>query len=408
MRSRGMSGFICSLIMMIFQACGSVTAEPGTATPPSAPETVTATPATAAPSATPLPTATPLPQDAIGPDAVEQVRLLHEYWLAVATAAGVDPFEMDISSIAVSADGSLLAVGGCSKPLQADLRSGNVYCRDDEPEREAAIPFLLILDAGTESVIASIPENQVGTTIADLAFTHDGSKLIYAVHSGKFVMWDLLSGKVEAVLWVGDTSAPRIAVSPDGRWIALKTTDQARIWDTVHGDFAADIPGYFRPQFSADSSRVSVYHDTNFMIYDTVAWKAVTRFKLPCNCAYAFSPDLSLLATSDRAASENAATLIWHLTSSRQVNSLQAGRGYTAFLSFSPDGKLLWRAGDVGDLVAWDTSTWGLLGDNIAGATPRFNVRGFQFTDDGRHFVILSHMHIGLYGLPSVEQAELR
>lgn len=390
MHFRSTLGIIGGL-MILTQACGRQNLPPASP-PPTGPETAPAT------EAAPAPSATPLSPNAIRAENVDQVILLHEYWLAVATAAGVDPYEMDISAATASADGRLLAVGGCSMPLQADLRSGNVYCRDDEPQNPGARPFLLVLDAQTETVIEAIPENQPDTTIAGLAFTHDGGKLIYAIQAGKFVMWDIAAEKVESVLWVGETSAPRIAVSPDDRWIALKTSDEAHIWDTLNGDFAAILPAFFRPEYSADSRQVAVYHDAQFIVYDSRAWEQLARVDLVCKCAFDFSPDLSLLATSDLA--ENVTVLIRRTSSGRQVNSLRGGKGYTAVVSFSPGGDMLWRAGDAGDLAAWDTSTWQMLGDNLAGATPRFNVRGFQFTDDGRYLLILSDMHLGLYGLP--------
>jgi hypothetical protein len=124
---------------------------------------------------------------------------------------------MDISAAALSPDGAFLAVGGCSKPLEEDLRSGNILCDGQDSASPGGVPFLLILDASTEEVIAVIPENEAETAIADLAFTPDGEKLLYAVHPGKFVVWDMNSGEVESILWEEETSAPTIAVSPDGR-----------------------------------------------------------------------------------------------------------------------------------------------------------------------------------------------
>jgi hypothetical protein len=368
------------------------------ATPQVTPEIVTA-------AAVPSPTIailepTPTRTDAISLDNLEQVKLLHQYWLAVATAADVDPYEMDISAIASSADGRLLAVGGCSIPLEEDLRSGNIYCNGQNPQSPEGIPFLLILDANTESVIGTVPENEVETTIADLAFTPDSQKLIYAIQPNKFAVWDIASGEIESILWEGETSAPRIAVSPDGRWIALKTTDQASIWDIASGEFVAEIPAYFRPQFSADSNQILVYRDMEFIIYETGTWTELMRFGIPCDCVYALSSDFSLLATSERAPVEDAPILIWDLLTGEQIESLQGGKSFAAFLSFTPDGQMLWRVGERGDLVAWDTSDWQLLAENIGGIIPIFNLHSFQFVGSGRHYLLLSDLHLGLYGLP--------
>jgi hypothetical protein len=145
-----------------------------------------------------------------------------------------------------------------------------------------------------------------------------------------------------------------------------------------------------------------VYSDREFIIYETGTWMELMRFGLPCDCVYALSPDLSLFATSERGLSETESTpvLIWDTSTGEQIQSLQEGMGFTAFLLFTPDGRMLWRAGERGDLIAWDTSDWQLVAENIGGITPIFNLRGFQFVEDGRHYLLFSDLHIGFYGLP--------
>jgi WD40 repeat protein len=331
---------------------------------------------------------------------LKQVRLLHQYWLAVATEASVDPYEMDISAAALSPDGMLLAVGGCSKPVEEDLRSGNIFCDGQDSAGPGGVPFLLILDASTEEVIAILPENEPETAIADVAFTPDGEKLIYAVHPGKFAVWDVESGEVESILWEGETSTPSIAISPNGRWIALKPTDQVLIWDTASDEFVAEIPAYFRPRFSADSSQIAVNLEGEFIVYETGTWNERLRFGMPCECVYALSPNLTLLATSERTPAESLFIKLWDTSTGAQVQTLQASRGVTAFLVFSPDGRMLWRADQRGDLVAWNPSERTFLAENIGGITPIINLHGFKFSNDGRYYLLYSDLLLGLYGLP--------
>lgn len=392
-------GLLICVLLILSSACAPERQRLPVTTPRSTPETVpTSTLAAPSPTATLPPT--PIPADAIQTDNLKQVRLLHQYWLAVATGAGMDPYEMDISAVAVSPDGGLLAVGGCSQPLEEDLRSGNLFCNGTDTESVGGIPFLLVLDVSTEEVLAMIPESEPSTAIADLAFTPDGERLIYAVHPGKFALWEMNSDQPASILWEGDTSAPKITVSPDGRWIALKPSDEVLILDTASNEFVAEIPAYFRPQFSADSGRLAVYHDNQFIVYETGTWTEVLRFGMPCDCVYALSPTLSRLATSERAQAESAFITVWDTSTGVQIQSLQASRGITAFLAFSPDGRMLWRADHQGDLVAWDTAEWNFLAENIGGITPIFNLHDFQFVSSGRYYVLLSELHLGLYGLP--------
>jgi|GEM_PF-5412021 len=394
-----LSGLCICFLLVLSSACAPEKQRLPVTTPRSTPEPPATSTLIASSSTATLPP-TPIPADAIRPENLKQVRLLHQYWLAVATEASVDPYEMDISAVALSPDGAFLAVGGCSKPLEADLRSGNIFCNGQDSSSPGGVPFLLILDASTEEVIAVIPENEAETAIADLAFTPDGENLIYAVHPGKFVVWDMNSGEVESTLWEGETSAPDIAISPDGRWIALKPTDQVLIWDTASEEFVAEIPAYFRPQFSADSSRIAVYRDGEFIVYETGIWNELSRFGLPCDCVYALSPNLTLLATSERTPAESTFIVIWDTSTGAQVQTLQASRGVTAFLAFSPDGGMLWRADQRGELVAWNPSERTFLAETIGGITPIFNLQGFKLTSDGRYYLLYSDLLLGLYGLP--------
>lgn len=400
--SRKWAATACLLLILTFSCRSRTPQQLPIVTPRFTPEiptpTITSTAVVQTATATPLPT--PIPRDAIGPANLEQVRLLKEFWLIVAEAAGVDPYEMDISAIAASPQGHYLAVGGCSKPLEADLRSGNTYCNGEGAQNTEGVPFLLILDTNTEKVIGHLPEIEAGTTIADLAFTPDGERLLYAVHPGRFALWDVASGQVEAVLWEGDTSTPRVAVSPDGKWVALKPAGQVLVWDTALEVFVTEIPDDFRPQFSADSSRMLVYRDQEFVFYETGAWIEALRFAIPCDCVYAFSPDFSLFASAERTPSEDASITIWDIATGAQLQSLAANEGFTAFLLFSPDGQMLWRAGERGDLQAWRSDDWQLVAEQIGGFTPIFHLRQFKIVDNGRYYFLLSDMHFGLYGVP--------
>ena len=402
MRSRVMIGLICFLVIFSSSCASQWVTRLPVATPQFSPLPATTTPTLLAPSATIAPSPTPISREIINTNNLKQVRLLHQYWLAIATAAGVDPYEMDISAIAASPDGRLLAVGGCSQQVEQDLRSGNVYCHGADTQSPGGLPFLLILDVNIEKVIEVVRENKPDTTIADLSFTTDGKKLIYVVQPGKFVLWDLASNQAEATLWEGETSAPRIAISSDGKWIALKIADKAEIWDIANAKFVTELPSLFRPQFSADSSRIAVRSNMEFIVYETGTWKELLRFGIPCECVYALSPNLSLLATSGgvAATADSSPVVIWDTSTGLQIKSLDTGKGLTVFLLFTPDGQMLWRAGDRGRLTAWDTSEWKLLAENIGGITPVFNLRAFRFVAGGRGYLLSSDLLLGLYGLP--------
>lgn len=50
--------------------------------------------------------------------------------------------------------------------------------------------------------------------------------------------------------------------------------------------------------------------------------------------------------------------------------------------------------------MAWRTSDWQFLAEQIGGITPIFHLHGFQFVDNGQHYLLFSDLHPCLYGLP--------
>jgi hypothetical protein len=97
---------------------------------------------------------------------------------------------------------------------------------------------------------------------------------------------------------------------------------------------------------------------------------------------------------------EKAPVLIWDISTGEQIESLPVNRGSTSILSFTPDGQMLMRVEQRGDVTAWDTRDWQFLAEHIGGLVPIINLHGFQFVDDGRHYLLYSDLHLGLYGLP--------
>jgi WD40 repeat protein len=345
---------------------------------------------------------------------------LHEYSPAIAEAAGLqlDLDFLELSAIAYSPDGRFLAVGGCTAFLFGG-DSGRVYCGvpDDPSDDSTARTYLIVLDANTEDLIASLPETEPDTTITDLAFTHDGGRLFYTLHHPKsdsqLFVWEMTSQQAETYHWSGP-GYPSIDISLDDRWLALDnltlddSTGKVSIWDLASGQLARELPaGFYHPEFSSDGTKLAVapYHQT--AVYETGSWEVVGSVQLPCeNCFFALSPDLSLLATSD-ADEAGAPVLISDIAAGQQVKSLPAGGGPTALLVFTPDGSMLWNIMESSQTAVWNTDTWqspgslGFLGSavfqlNGAGYT----LREIQFADDGRTFLVQTWFFTYLIGLP--------
>src|ERR1044071_9484299 len=94
--------FVCLFVAFSASCASQNNQDLPITTPQAPPETATATLTVVQPSPTVTLSPTAVPSDAIGSDNLKQVMLLHQYWLAVANAAGVDPYQMSISAVATS------------------------------------------------------------------------------------------------------------------------------------------------------------------------------------------------------------------------------------------------------------------------------------------------------------------
>lgn len=128
-----------------------------------------------------------------------------------------------------------------------------------------------------ESIIATLPETDQIITITQLVFTHDGNKLVYQLDSGRIALWDIPSGRVQAVLTEGMDPPVTIVISPDDKWIALGSLSQTKIWDIAQEQFVREMPRGGAFQFSVDGRRLLFEDDPYLVIYDTSTWNKISE-----------------------------------------------------------------------------------------------------------------------------------
>jgi RNA polymerase sigma factor (sigma-70 family) len=112
------------------------------------------------------------------------------------------PEDSTAASLAYSSDGALLAAGRGNHITLYDVATGRERRRLEAPMR----------------------------LVNGLAFLPGGDWLVSASHDGKVRVWDLRTGGVQ---WALDGAAEgrSLAVSPDGRAVALGTVNHAIVWD---------------------------------------------------------------------------------------------------------------------------------------------------------------------------------
>jgi WD40 repeat protein len=197
----------------------------------------------------------------------------------------------DISELAFSPDGKLLAVGNSY---------GDVSILD----------FSRLIEGGWDT--ADLVKFQLATQLRDLVpvginFSPDGSKIITSVGGSRAGVWDTTTGEKLLTLSGHESDVFSVVYSPEGEHVATASADStARIWDAESGEPLHTLIGH---------------------------QGAVMRV--------AFSPDGSRLAT----ASKDGTAKIWDTKTGSDLLTLYGHKGGVTDLAFSPDGSLLYTAG---------------------------------------------------------------
>jgi WD40 repeat protein/class 3 adenylate cyclase len=168
---------------------------------------------------------------------------------------------------------------------------------------------------------------------------------------GTVRLWDLATGRNQAILTGHKEAVRPLAFSPNGELLASGSEDRTvRIWDVACRQTVATLRGH--------SERIT---------------------------DLAFSPDGSLLASG----SMDRTAILWDVASQREIAPLNGHEGPVCRLTFSPDGRLLATGSLDTTIRLWDVSSRRLSGSPlVCGLSPH----ALAFSPDG------STLAAGLWG----------
>lgn len=140
------------------------------------------------------------------------------FWDLVANRlhAAPEPEKFRVRSIALSPDGRTLAAGGMTFDEKGVTQQGQVRLYDLAREPVARRTVLTF----DRDVVGGGGPNERIMTCSDVAFTPDGRVVAVGMH--KIKIWDAATGgELDAFDRGGGGGSDRLAVSPDGRWLAI-------------------------------------------------------------------------------------------------------------------------------------------------------------------------------------------
>ena len=286
--------------------------------------------------------------------------------------ASVDPFVNTIRDLHFSSDGRRL-LGHAGVHLAWDPATGRELRRTprvsdrywpgslspDESlfataDKDGAIH---LWDAATGRAVQTLKGHE--KWVYQLLFTPDGRRLISTSPDDTTRIWDVASGRQTHKLVSPGLS--RLAVSPDGRWLAVNGRSTA-VWDlatgqekvrmtTAGGELAFSPDGRQLAEVGGGVRRNEPGTVTLWGVSTGMAQRALIGHK---SRVYGvdFSRDGRMLATGDA----EGHLFLWELASGRKRHEFVGHESAIRSLAFSPDGRLLAASSPEAPVYVWDVT----------------------------------------------------
>lgn len=193
------------------------------------------------------------------------------------------------STLAISPDGTLLALNTCGGKVRLDP-SGNILCE---------FSGVRLLDADTGDSVAELPQN-FDAMVWRMAFSPDGNLLAASSGDGTVRLFDVQAATEQSTLLQSESRAFGIAFSSDGKTLAAGLGDSTvRIFNIATAQEMVVLRGHTEPVICV-----------------------------------AFSPDGSLLASG----SVDKKIRVWNTATGELLTTLEGHTDYVISIAFSPDG----------------------------------------------------------------------
>lgn len=238
---------------------------------------------------------------------------------------------------------------------------------------------------------ARVGEPIQGEYVAGMAVGPDGTWFAGGTVDGGVLRWPTDGGSTpdQSLASVDDVLFGMVAVSPDGRTIAVGGFDGLHLWDLATGDaLPVTLPGYdnvvYGVAFSPNGKVLATGDwDGRVRIWDTTTWKPIHNplaEGLQQVYAVTFNPTGALFA----AAGFDGSVIVWNTSNWKRVRELTISDAAIS-IAFSPDGRVLAVGTEAGEVQFIDVETGRLIGAPVSGQ--RDWVNSVAFAPNGETLV---------------------
>jgi WD40 repeat protein len=226
-----------------------------------------------------------------------------------------------------------------------------------------------IWDTSTGKIAHSLEHKQYG--IFGLSFGPQG-KTLAAISDEEIVrLWDVGAGKLTREFKPENaqrTGSGSVAMSGDGRRLAVLGPSNASLWDVAAGKelrrISTDEEGmpWFRIVLSSDGSILAALgRDNSLTLFSANSGKLLHKFgmlglvrdeAMMVPESVAFSPDSRYVA----AIGPDSNFHVWEIATGKEVRKHQTAQGWIGSIAFSPDGRSVATGGIDTTVLIWDVT----------------------------------------------------
>lgn len=281
-----------------------------------------------------------------------------------------------LNSIALSPDGTLLAVGDWAKPTTVklyDVRTGRLihYLAGHSDE-----VFCVVFDPAGTTIASASKDNSIKLwdvvsgkelrtlqghvgPVYSIAFSADGKMLASGSGDQTVKIWDTSSGQVMKTIRQ-ELAVSEIAFSPIGSTLASGAGNTIRFWEARSGEELLKLKGYghslLETAFNSDGSVLVGAGADTIKVWDFASSSGLRTIANPPGrylSYFSISPDGKLLAKGGDSASVH----LWDLNSGKKLGTLNGHRDSVIQVDFSPDGRILATASFDKTIKLWDVTS---------------------------------------------------